>query len=369
MSIIPSNFNLGYCCLNSTLRKQDIFASRTLRIATIKVKGLDYIKELVLKNMSDLMRILIWNKENNILFYRMSSEMFPFAAHIEYGYSLDFVDNILKELGRYAIENKMRLTYHPGQFNVLATESESILQNTFRDLNHHADVLNRMGLDKNSTMCIHGSGTYGDKPAALLRLEKNLLRLPENTRNRIALENCEMSYCIEDLLFISEKLQIPVIIDFLHDDIYNSTEDASFYFDRVFTVWNNRGIKPKVHVSNSVEGCGESKTARRKHSDYISFFQKALLKITFPIDVMLECKAKELAIFRLRDSILLKNNIQEANMDSIKNMQKVDTNSVKEKVDTNSVKEKVDTNSVKKTKTKLNLSQRLNKKISRLSKK
>ena len=299
---IPENFNLGYACLCDTLRKKGIFSSRTLRIATIKLKGLDYIKQLVILNLNDLMKILIFNVENNILLYRLSSEMFPFAAHIEYGYSLDFVDDKLKEIGKYANNNKLRLTYHPGQYNVLATDKEHILQNTFRDLNHHCDVLDRMMMDQNSTLCIHGSGTYGNKPEALKRLECNLLRLPEKTRNRIALENCEMSYCVEDLLHISEKLQIPLIIDFLHDDIHRSTESASFYFDRVFAVWNNRKIKPKVHVSNSVDNCGESKTARRKHSDYITFFQEDLLKIKFPIDVMLECKMKEQAIFKLRNT-------------------------------------------------------------------
>ena len=112
---IPKNFNLGYACLCSCLRKKGIFSSRTLRIATIKIKGIDYIKELVKSNLDDLLKILIWNVENNILFYRLSSEIFPFAAHLEYGYSLDFVDDKLKEIGKYANDNGMRLTYHPGQ--------------------------------------------------------------------------------------------------------------------------------------------------------------------------------------------------------------------------------------------------------------
>lgn len=298
--IIPSNFTLGYACLNSKLREKDIFSSRTLRLATLKQKGQSYVEELVLANLKDLLIILKWNKENNIYLYRLSSEIFPFASHNEYGYSLDFVNKELKEIGNYAKENKIRLTYHPGQYCVLSSNKESIIQNTFRDLNHHADVLDRMELDQNSIMVIHGGGVYNEKETALLRLKNNLLRLPEKTRNRIVLENCEMSYCIEDLLPISEELQIPLVCDFHHDSIYPSSSNANMYFDRVFKVWNNRGIKPKVHVSNSVDGCGESKTARRKHSDYITFFHEPLLKIKFDIDVMLECKAKERAIFRLR---------------------------------------------------------------------
>jgi UV DNA damage endonuclease len=159
-----------------------------------------------------------------------------------------------------------------------------------------------MEMGRDSVMIIHGGGVYGDKEASLKRLEENILRLPEICRNRLVLENCEMSYCVEDLLDISEKLSVPIVLDFHHDAIYNSSNPIEFYFDRVFKVWFDRGIKPKVHVSNSVPGVKETdnKTARRKHSDYIQFLHKSLMTITFPIDVMLECKMKEQAIFQLK---------------------------------------------------------------------
>jgi UV DNA damage endonuclease len=110
-----------------------------------------------------------------------------------------------------------------------------------------------------------------------------------------------MAYCVQDLIEISETLQIPLVLDFHHDDIHPSNNPIQDYFDRVFKVWFNRGIKPKVHVSNSVPGItsSDSKTARRKHSDYIQYLHESLLTIQFPIDVMLECKMKEQAIFKL----------------------------------------------------------------------
>jgi UV DNA damage repair endonuclease len=94
-----------------------------------------------------------------------------------------------------------------------------------------------------------------------------------------------------------------LLLDFHHDDIYKSTNDIEYYFDRVFDVWNKRNIKPKVHVSNSVPGIlkTDSKTARRKHSDYIQFIHSALYNVKFPIDIMLECKMKEQSIFQLRN--------------------------------------------------------------------
>jgi UV DNA damage endonuclease len=304
--MIPQNFNLGYACINTELRKQKppVFSSRTLRLDTLKSKGLDYVKELAIQNLKDLLIILQWNVENDIFFMRLSSEIFPFASHPEHGYSIDFAQDLLTEIGNYAKKNKIRMTMHPGQYDVLSSPNENVISHTILDLNHHCDILDRMNLDQNSVMIIHGGGVYGDKIKSLQRLEENILRLPENTKNRIVLENCEMSYCVEDLLQISEKLLIPIVIDFHHDQIYNSSQPVEFYFNRVFQVWNKRNIKPKVHVSNSVPGITEndSKTARRKHSDYIDFFHKSLLTIKFDIDVMLECKMKEQGILKLRNN-------------------------------------------------------------------
>jgi UV DNA damage endonuclease len=298
---IPCNINLGYACINTELRKKGIFMSRTLRLATLESKGIKYAQELAIQNLKDLYVMLKWNKEHNISFMRLSSDMFPFGSHPVHGYSLDFAAELLQQIGDYAKQNKMRLTFHPGQYNVLSSPKKEVIKNTTLDLNHHCDILDRMGLNQNSVMVIHGGGVYNDKESALKRLEENLLCLPKATRDRLVLENCEMSFCVEDLLPISELLQIPIILDFHHDDIHPSSNKIESFFQRVFQVWFNRGIKPKVHVSNSIDGCGESKTARRKHSDFITFLHEPLLKITFPIDVMLECKMKEQALFGLRD--------------------------------------------------------------------
>jgi len=300
--MVPSNFRLGYACICTELRKQNIFSSRTLRLSTLKAKTNSFAKELATQNLKDLLTMLEWNKKNDIYFMRLSSEIFPFAVHEEYGYSLDFADTLLKQIGNYAKENKMRLTMHPAQFNVLSSPSQKVVENSIKDLNHHCDILDRMGLDQDSVMIIHGGGVYNDKKKSIQRFKENFKKLPENTQKRLVIENCEMAYKVEDLLEISEELDIPMVLDFHHDDLNRSTNQISSYYDRVFSVWNKRGIKPKVHVSNSIPGISETDTitARRKHSDYIKFFHKELLKITFPIDVMLECKMKEQAILQLR---------------------------------------------------------------------
>lgn len=301
-SQVPKNFRLGYACLNTELRDKGIFTSRTMRLATYIDKGFEYAKELAMANLNDLLLILEWNIKNDITFFRMSSEMFPFASHPKYGYSIDFADDILWEIGTYARANKMRLTMHPSHFNILAAKSHLIVANTILDLAHHCSILDKMGLDHNSVLILHGGGKYEDKAVTLQRLRQELSNLPKHIRDRLVLENCELNYNVSELLSISEDLLVPLVIDFHHDSIYASDKPVTFYFKRIFAVWKARGITPKVHVSNSVIGVtvNDSITARRKHSDHISYLHDALLSIKFPLDVMLESKLKEQSIFKLR---------------------------------------------------------------------
>jgi UV DNA damage endonuclease len=94
--------------------------------------------------------MLKWNVENDIYFMRLSSEIFPFASHADY---------LLIEIGEYAKTHKIRLTMHPAQFNVLSSPNEKVVQNSILDLNHHCDILDRMGMGVDSVMIIHG-GVY-----------------------------------------------------------------------------------------------------------------------------------------------------------------------------------------------------------------
>jgi UV DNA damage endonuclease len=160
---IPDNFNFGYACICTELRKKNIFSSRTLRLQTLKTKSIGYVKELAMKNLQDLQKMLEYNVEHDIKFMRISSDIFPFASHSEYKYDLEFAKDILKSIGDYAKSNTIRLTMHPGQYNVLSTKTPSVLVNTISELDHNCEILDMMGLDQDSVMIIHGGGIYGNK--------------------------------------------------------------------------------------------------------------------------------------------------------------------------------------------------------------
>ena len=115
---------LGLCCLNIELRDQKptIFASRSCTMKTFEKKGLEYVKKLSLENLEDIKKMIIWNTENGIRVFRLTSNIFPHLSNPKTErYSLDFADEKLKEVGKLAREHNMRLTFHPGQYDVLGT--------------------------------------------------------------------------------------------------------------------------------------------------------------------------------------------------------------------------------------------------------
>ena len=296
---------LGLCCLNITLReKTGATPSRKKMLKTVLREGVEPLKEIILKNLEDVKELIRWNEENGIRVYRLSSNMFPHMTNPQvesFGY--DFAIQHLQEIGELARSYGHRLTFHPGQYNVLATPSQKAFDNTMRDLDYHAKVLDYIGCDSDSVMVIHGGGLYNNKEKTKLRWCEVYNELPDNIKRRLVLENCEHSFNIQDCLDISEKTGVPVVFDTHHFDCYSKLHpDESFkpveeYIPKILETWTKRGIKPKFHVSEQ----GAGKTGH--HSDYIENIPNYLLEIPekyrINIDIMIEAKMKELAIQRL----------------------------------------------------------------------
>ena len=155
-----------------------------------------------------------------------------------------------------------RLTFHPGQYNVVGTPDLKSFEQTIRDLSHyHADVLDLMGCNQNSVMVVHGGGVYGDKEKQKDRWCEQFKLLPENVQRRLVLENCERCFSIKDCLDIAERIQNSSSIDTHHYDCYvklhpeESLENPEYYIPKILKTWKNRNIKPRFHVSE--QGCGK----------------------------------------------------------------------------------------------------------------
>ena len=199
---------LGLCCLNTTLKKQKppVYASRKIIVRVVKEKGIEELKRRILLNLEDLLKMIQWNEDNGIKVFRLSSELFPHKTNPKIdSYDLDFAKEHLQKVGELAKSYNQRLTFHPGQFNVLATLNKNALKMTLNDLIYHSQVLDMMGLGKDSVMVIHGGGIYGDKESAIQRWSDNYKNLPPSVKKRLVLENCEKCYSIEDCLKINEE--------------------------------------------------------------------------------------------------------------------------------------------------------------------
>ena len=302
----PKPVQLGLCCLNITLRKSKptVFSSRSMIIRTVKEKGIKVLKEKIIQNIKDTMSMILWNEKNGIRVFRLSSNMFPHYTNPKVEkYSISFAIPYLKKLGVIARKFNHRITFHPGQYNVVGTPNPETFQQTIRDLTYHADVLDYMEMGKDSVMVVHGGGMYGDKELTKKRWCKQYGELPQEVRKRLVLENCEKCFSIEDCLEISYKVNIPVVFDTHHFECYKlmhpdvEFKEASEYIPHILETWKRRGIKPKFHVSEQ----GRGRTGH--HSDYVYKIPEYLLEIPekygIEIDIMIEAKKKELAIMNL----------------------------------------------------------------------
>ena len=293
--------------MNITLRhdkENPIYTTRSIMSTSVKKKGIDELKSRVYENCEDLIKMIEWNEQNGIKVFRISSDMFPHKSNPKVeNYDFDFVSHLLKEAGDLAKKYNQRITMHPGQYNVVGTPNKDSFEKTILDLEYQANLLDLMDMDNNSVMVVHGGGIYGDKEKTKERWCAQFYMLPKNVQKRLVIENCERDFSIQDCLDISDKINIPVVLDSHHFTCYNilhpdvNLENEEFYIPKILETWKKRNIKPKFHVSEQGAGkCGH-------HSDYIETIPTYMLDIPqkygVNIDIMIEAKMKELSIFKL----------------------------------------------------------------------
>ena len=293
--------NLGYACINMTLggQKPKITTNRSMIKKTFIDRGIDYAGELSLLNSRDLCEIVKWNVENGINFFRISSDIFPWASeyNIEDLPQYQRIKTVLSSCGNYARGNGVRLTSHPGPFNVLVSPREHVVQNTITDLTNHGKVFDLLGLDRTpyNKINIHCNGVYGDKQSALDRFCKNFELLPESVQTRLTVENDDKAtmYSVKDLMYIHERIGIPIVFDYHHHKFCTGDMTEQEALELAISTWP-KGITPVVHYSES-KALHESndKLKPQAHSDYINNLPNTYGN---DVDIMVESKAKELSI-------------------------------------------------------------------------
>ena len=289
--------NLGYACINMSLGK-NVTTNRSMVKRTFEAKGLDYVSELALANSKDVLKILVWNKNNNIKFFRLSSAMVPWGDGLDLTTLKDYneISTALSKAGDYAKANGIRITSHPGPFVVLTSPKENVVDAAIKDLELHGKIFDLLGLSQTpyNKINIHCNGVYGDKLSAMDRFCENYLKLSDSVKKRLTVENDDKAsmYNVKDLMYIHNRINIPIVFDY-HHHLFNtgdlSEEEA---LKLAATTWGD--ITPVVHYSESKALHEENtKLKPQAHSDYIKSLPNTY---GLNVDIMVEAKAKELAI-------------------------------------------------------------------------
>mgnify|MGYP003643489324 FL=1 len=295
--------NIGYACINMQLssQKPKIYTGRSMIKRTFKAKGIEYASELGLQNCKDLFEIVKWNNENGFPFFRITSNLFPWSSEYKLKDMPDHQEicDVLDEVGKYVADNSMRITSHPGPFNVLTSPHPHVVDNCINDLSTHGEVFDMMGLSRSpyNKINIHIGGAYGDKESAMARFCVNFERLPDSVKSRLTVENDDKAtmYSVRDLYDgVYKVIGIPIVFDYHHHQFCTGDLTEQKALELAIKTWGD--IKPVVHYSESRRDEKKDETIRvQAHSDYI--YDK-IETYGNEIDIMVEAKAKELAVVK-----------------------------------------------------------------------
>jgi len=285
---------IGYPCINLTLKNQ---YSSTFRLKSYSEKRFN---ETVKNNLNHLLSVLNFNKRNNIDFFRISSDIIPFASHpvCDIDWSDTFKEK-LKEIGDFTIKNNIRVSMHPDQFVILNSKSEDIVKNSIRELQYHCKLLDSMRLPTSAKIQIHGGGVYGDKEKAKKDFSNNFDKLlEESLKRRLVIENDDRSYSLQDCLDISSKTDIPIVFDTFHHECLNNGETFQQSLSSFIKPWKYTTDGNPI-LDYSSQSIGErkgkhAKTLNKNHFIYMSDeFKKTIIENQVDLDIMLEIKDKE----------------------------------------------------------------------------
>jgi UV DNA damage endonuclease len=277
-------------------------------------------------SLEHLEAIFAYLDDHDVRFYRMATGLAPYASHPELTQFRDqparFADR-LAEVGARARELGLRLTTHPGQYTVLNSEDPEIQRLAVVEFEVQAELFDGMGLGPECVVITHVGGAAGGTDAAIDRFERGFSMLSDAARRRLVVENDDRTFALCDVLRLSERIGRPVVWDILHhhcnDPEHIPDREA---LERALATWPE-GVRPKIHYSTPKTAVEERKKKvgrrverslvlpqLRAHADVIDpigfeqFLRETAEGLDF--DVMLEAKAKDLALLRLREQLALR---------------------------------------------------------------
>ena len=299
---------LGYVAISKKLGKK-ITSSSTVTFSNynrivLPSKKLEKLQTVAASNLHDLEKIIKYNIENNIHFYRITSALIPLVTHPEVGYwgHREFLKQDFEYVGKLINESNMRVDTHPDEFNVINSINPKVVENTKINLLRQAEWFDDFKYDLGK-MVIHVGGATNGKEAGLERFITNFNTFPKEVKSKIIIENDDKTYTARETLNLCNELNLPMVLDVHHHNCNNANDNIYDLIPKIFDTWKNEKLPPKLHFSSPKNGEND-----RKHSDFINLhdfinFLENIKLFNTDIDIMLECKEKDLALFKLASDI------------------------------------------------------------------
>ncbi|MGI9010153.1 MAG: UV DNA damage repair endonuclease UvsE [Nitrososphaeraceae archaeon] len=279
---------IGYPCINHSIGKKTVSTFRLSSYTEEKfIQCVNY-------NLATLVEILKFNIANNFMFFRISSDMIPFASHpiCKFDWKEHFKSDLIK-IGQLINDHNIRISMHPDQFVLINSKSQEIVNNSIKELEYHTDLLDLMTLDYSAKVQIHIGGVYGDKEKSKKQFISNYKTLlSANIKKRLVIENDDHLYNLKDCIEIHEYIGIPILFDVFHHICFDNNLPLHIALQISNNTWNHSkdGIM-MIDYSNQ-----ELNQRKGKHSHTLDIkqFEKFILSVSnLDFDIILEIKDKE----------------------------------------------------------------------------
>lgn len=265
---------------------------------TLSRASRDNLLSVSRNNLGALETMLHYCHRQSLALMRVSSDIIPLASHeaVHFDWQTELRSE-LESLAALAHQSGVRLSMHPGQYTVLNSPRPDVVRKAVADLAYHAAFLDALQAGPECRIILHLGGGYGDRESALQRLRSNLAALPASILQRLALENDERIYTIEDVLAVCRDFDLPAVFDIFHHELNPPPHgDTQYWLDRAGETWNSHSGRQKIHYSQQLAGGkpGMHSLAIAMHP----FMQLHGLLEERALDVMLEVKDKNLSAIK-----------------------------------------------------------------------
>ena len=280
---------IGYACLTIGVREAN------LKTCILKNASEENLLTIIEHNLNSLENIIDYNIKSNIKLFRISSDIIPFGSSSANSLKWwNIFQEKLSSIGNKIKDSGMRVSMHPGQYTVLNSPNEDVVYRAVKDLEYHNIFLDSLNVNKENKIILHIGGVYGDKQLATDRFIRNYKLLDKNIKDRLVIENDDKSYNIEDVLYISKQLNIPVIFDNLHNGVLPSSklESDKYWIEEVNKTWTKGNGPQKIHYSQQDKN---KRIGAHSFTIKLDEFMGFIEELDCGIDIMLEVKDKNLS--------------------------------------------------------------------------